>query len=146
VAGIELFCCGRVVEEDGDEEVLTLDTRRGRYRRLLLRDGRLEGAILLGDLRDAQQLRALLADRDEVPAALLDGPPGDANAQAEADAVIDPQLNICSCQAVTYGQIEHAIRDRALTTVEQVAEHTRASTGCGGCRPDVAAILARVRQ
>jgi ferredoxin-nitrate reductase len=145
VAGIELFCCGRVVEEDGDEEVLTLDTRRGRYRRLLLRDGRLEGAILLGDLRDAQQLRGLLTDRAEVPPALLDGPPGDANAQAEADAVIDPQLNVCSCQAVTYGQIEHAIRDRALTTVEQVAEHTRASTGCGGCRPDVAAILARVR-
>jgi NAD(P)H-nitrite reductase large subunit len=47
---------------------------------------------------------------------------------------------------VSYGQIEHAIRDRALTTVEQVAEHTRASTGCGGCRADVAAILARVRQ
>ena len=37
VAGVELFCCGRRCRcEDGDEEVLTLDTRRGRYRRLLL--------------------------------------------------------------------------------------------------------------
>ena len=144
VAGIELFCCGRVTEEEGDEEVLSLDTRQGRYRRLLVRDGRLQGAILLGDLRDAQRLRTLLADGDEVPPALLDGPPATANAAAEATAHVDPQLNVCSCQGVTHGEIEHAIRDRALTTVEQVAEHTRASTGCGGCRADVGAILERL--
>jgi len=142
VAGIELFCCGRVTEQDGDEEVLALDTRRGRYRRLLVRDGRLAGAILLGDLGDARALRALLDDDDEVPAALLDGPAATANAEAE---VVDPGLNVCSCQDVTHGEIEHAIRDRGLHTVEQVATSTRASTGCGGCRADVAAILARVR-
>jgi len=145
VAGIELFCCGRVNEEDGDEEVLSLDTRRGRYRRLLVRDGRLAGAILLGDLRHARPLRELLHAQDEVPPALLDGPAGSANADALADAVVDPAMNICSCQGVTHGEIEHAIRDRGLTSVEQVAEHTRASTGCGGCRPDVAAILARLK-
>ncbi|MTD45261.1 (2Fe-2S)-binding protein [Conexibacter sp. W3-3-2] len=54
-------------------------------------------------------------------------------------------MNVCSCQGVTHGEIEHAIRDRGLTSVDQVAEHTRASTGCGGCRPDVAEILARLR-
>jgi NAD(P)H-nitrite reductase large subunit len=43
---------------------------------------------------------------------------------------------------VTRGEIVHAIRDRGLRTVAQVAEHTRALTGCGGCRPDVAALLA----
>ncbi|WP_372788388.1 molybdopterin-dependent oxidoreductase [Paraconexibacter sp.] len=145
VAGIELFCCGRVAEEDGDEEVLSLDTRRGRYRRLLLREGRLAGAILLGDLRDARRLRELLHDQDEVPAELLDGPPVTANAQA-LDGTTDPAMNVCSCQGVTHGEIEHAIRDRGLTTIEQVAEHTRASTGCGGCRPDVAAIVARMRR
>ncbi|WP_158276642.1 nitrate reductase [Paraconexibacter algicola] len=145
VAGIELFCCGRVLEEDGDEEVLALDTRQGRYRRLLLRDGRLEGAILLGDLRDARALRELLRDRGEVPASLLDGPAASANADAALAGAVDPAMNVCSCQGVTHGEIEHAIRDRGLTSVDQVAEHTRASTGCGGCRPDVAEILARLR-
>jgi len=145
VAGIELFCCGRVTEEPGDEEVLALDTRRGRYRRLLVRDGRLEGAILLGDLRDARALRELLKDRGEVPAALLDGPVASANTEAALTAEVDPATNVCSCQGVSHGAIEHAIRDRGLTTVDQVAEHTRASTGCGGCRPDVAEILARLK-
>jgi ferredoxin-nitrate reductase len=146
VAGIELFCCGRVAEEDGDEEILSLDTRRGRYRRLLVREGRLAGAILLGDLRDARALRELLADGDEVPPALLDGPAVTANAEADLDADLDPATNICSCQGVTLGTIEHAIRDRGLRTVEQVAEHTRASTGCGGCRTDVAQVLERMRE
>jgi NAD(P)H-nitrite reductase large subunit len=55
-------------------------------------------------------------------------------------------MNVCSCQGVTRGEIVHAIRDRALDTVEQVAEHTRASTGCGGCRPDIAALLSALRE
>ena len=110
-----------MTEEDGDEEVLSLDTRRGRYRRLLVRDGRLAGAILLGDLRDARALRELLRDGDEIPPELLDGPATTTNAEA-AEVAIDPATTICSCQGVTHGEIEHAIRDRDLTTVEQVAE------------------------
>ena len=144
VAGIELFCGGRVSADERDEEVLALDTRRGRYRRLLVgEDGRLAGAILLGDLRDARALRELLADGDAVPAALLDGfPDGPPGGYADASPLAgDPAVNVCSCQGVTRGQIVHAIRDRRLTTVEAVAQHTRASTGCGGCRPDVQALL-----
>ena len=149
VAGIDLFCCGRVAEEEGDEEVLALDTRRGRYRRLLVdADGRLAGAILLGDLRDAKALRERLHDGDELPEALIDGwagGSGDAGSAIDA-AEGDSGAVICSCQAVTRGEIVHAIKDRGLTTVAQVSEHTRASTGCGGCRPDVEAILGALRE
>jgi len=53
---VDLFCGGRAVADRGDEEVLALDSRRGRYRRLVLQDGRLVGAVLLGDLRDARAL------------------------------------------------------------------------------------------
>jgi ferredoxin-nitrate reductase len=145
VAGVELFCCGRVAAEERDEEVLALDTRRGRYRRLLIdAEGRLAGAILLGDLRDARTLRELLVERGEVPDALLDGF-ADAPAEGYGDPGIldaDPAANVCSCQGVTRGEIVHAIRDRGLRTVEQVAEYTRASTGCGGCRPEVSELVA----
>jgi ferredoxin-nitrate reductase len=147
VAGIELFCCGRVTASGRDEEVLALDSRRCRYRRLLIdEDGRLAGAILLGDLRDARTLRELLDGRDEVPPELLDGF-ADAPSEGYGDPALadtNPEVNVCSCQGVTRGDIVHAIRDRALTTVEQVAEHTRASTGCGGCRHDVTDLLASV--
>ena len=146
VAGIELFCCGRVAAQQHDQEIHTLDTRRGRYRRLLIgQDGRLAGAILLGDLHHSRDLRELLASGEKPPDTLLDkfitAQPIDGNDVALGD----PETNVCSCQGITRGQIIHAIRDRALTTVEQVAEHTTASTGCGGCRPDVTALLAALQ-
>ena len=52
VAGIDLFCAGQAAEHDPlAEEVIALDSRRERYRKLVLRDGALAGATLLGDAR-----------------------------------------------------------------------------------------------
>ena len=142
VAGIDLFCCGRVAAQPRDEEVLSLDSRRGRYRRLLIdADGRLAGAILLGDLREAAAAPAACRPASACPTRCSPTPVPAAD-PAEDDG--DPELNVCSCQGVTQGEIVDAIRERRLTTVAQVAEHTRASTGCGGCRADVEALLARV--
>src|SRR5262249_38590711 len=110
VAGIDLFCCGQVDHQDDNDELLALDTRRGHYRRLLIdRDRRLVGAILLGDLRDAQRLKELLTDGEEVPTDLLDSF-GAASASSASTEGLDPAINICSCQTVTRGEIIHAIR------------------------------------
>ncbi|WP_354700793.1 molybdopterin-dependent oxidoreductase [Paraconexibacter sp. AEG42_29] len=141
VAGIDLFSGGRATAQDDDDELLALDSRRGVYRRLLVREDRLVGAILLGDLREARTLRELLASGDPVPDALLAGPSSTEGDDA-VEVPTDPHATVCSCMNVERGEIGRIIRDRGLTTVEQVAEHTRASTGCGGCRSDVAAILA----
>jgi ferredoxin-nitrate reductase len=141
VAGIDLFSGGRAAVGDGEDELLALDSRRGTYRRRIVREDRLVGAILLGDLREARPLRELLASGEAVPEALLAGPSAAPGADA-ATASADPNATVCSCMNIERGEITRAIRDRALTSVEQVAEHTRASTGCGGCRVDVAAILA----
>jgi ferredoxin-nitrate reductase len=138
VAGVDLFCGGRAVANRGDEEVLALDSRRGRYRRLVLQDGRLVGAVLLGDLRDARALRELLSTGEPVPEALLE-PAGDAAGEPELPA--DPRTTVCSCMSVAQGDIAAAIRDRGASTVEHIAAHTRATTGCGGCAGDVRAVL-----
>ncbi|ERL51584.1 hypothetical protein BJB45_13085 [Halomonas huangheensis] len=51
VSGISLFAFGPT-DAEGDHEVLTYhDNERGEYRRLLLTDGRLVGAVLYGDTR-----------------------------------------------------------------------------------------------
>jgi ferredoxin-nitrate reductase len=137
VAGVDLFCCGRTVPEPEDEEVLALDTREGYYRKLVLRDGRLAGAILLGALDEARALRELLKTGAPVPGAMLERGGG----APAADAPEDPKATVCSCMDVSLGEIQTAIRARGLRTVAEVARHTRASTGCGGCRTEVAAIV-----
>jgi ferredoxin-nitrate reductase len=141
VAGIELFCGGRPAAEVGDEEIVALDSRRGRYRRLLLRDGRLVGTILFGDLRDASVLRAQLASGAPMPEAMLDPAPPD----AVTAAAPDPHATVCTCMGVVHEEITAAIDVLDLDSVEEIERNTRAGSGCGTCRVDLAAILAARR-
>jgi ferredoxin-nitrate reductase len=140
VAGVDLFCGGEAAPASGDDEVIVLDSRRGRYRRLLLRDERLVGTILLGDLRDAPALREHLADRRRLPEALLEPMP--AGVPASPAAVEDPAAIVCTCMSVSQGEIAGAISSQALETVADVGRCTRAGTGCGTCHLTIEALLA----
>ncbi|MCP9491124.1 MAG: molybdopterin-dependent oxidoreductase [Solirubrobacteraceae bacterium MAG38_C4-C5] len=138
VSGVGVFAGGASTGPlpDGAEEILVSDTRAGVHRRLVLEDGRLVGVSLVGDTTDARRLSGLLRDGLDVPEELL--LPGAGDAAGEPD----PAETICSCNAVTRGELERAIASRGLRTVAQVGRVTRATTGCGGCTEEVESILA----
>ena len=48
---------------------------------------------------------------------------------------------ICHCFEVSREEIENAIREKGLKTVEEVGEVTNAGTGCGGCQEQIQEIL-----
>jgi len=52
---------------------------------------------------------------------------------------------ICTCFGVTDREIETAVRDNNLTTVEEVTNFTKAGGGCGGCHTEIQKIIDRVR-
>jgi assimilatory nitrate reductase catalytic subunit len=73
-------------------------------------------------------------------------PPGvevaDGVASGSASALADdPSAAVCTCMSVTQGEVCAAISALKLESVEDVGQHTRAGTGCGTCRPDIAALL-----
>jgi NifU-like protein len=51
---------------------------------------------------------------------------------------------ICKCFNVTDKEIERAVRDHHLTTVEEVTNYTKAGGGCGGCHDQIREIIARI--
>jgi ferredoxin-nitrate reductase len=132
VAGVDVFAGGSASGEDGDDEIVLSDSRRGAYRKLVLRDDRLRGAVLVGDLADARRLSELLRSGAPVPDDVLS--PG-TSAPAPLDGVV------CSCNQVTRAEIDDAIRARALRTVAQVGNATRAGTGCGSCARDIQTLI-----
>jgi len=139
VMGVDLFAAGRAQAAEGEEELLSLDTRRGRYRKLVVADDRLVGAVLLGDLSEAVTLRRLVEEGRPAPAELLEASlpvAGTAAAAAQASGVV------CSCADVTREQIEQAIVAGGLERVAAVAQATGATTGCGGCRTEIERLLA----
>lgn len=53
---------------------------------------------------------------------------------------------VCKCFGVTDREIEKAIRENNLKTVEQVTYYTKAGGGCRSCHPKIEAIIERVRK
>jgi ferredoxin-nitrate reductase len=138
VAGVELFAGGETVTDEAHDEILFADTRRRRYRRLILDGQRLASATLVGDVAEAKTLSGLLRTGDPVPASLLE-PMG----AGEPVADEGPEAIVCSCNTVTRGQLADAIRGGGLSTVAGLGRATRAGTGCGGCTGDLETLLAR---
>lgn len=53
---------------------------------------------------------------------------------------------VCECFGVTDKEIERAIRENNLKTVEEVTNYTKAGGGCGNCHEEITNIIARIQQ
>ncbi len=63
----------------------------------------------------------------------------------KADKQLDGEI-VCTCFGVTDKEIERAIRENNLTTVEQVTHYTKAGGGCGGCIGKIEEILSKINK
>ncbi len=52
---------------------------------------------------------------------------------------------VCECFGVTDKEIEQAIRENNLSTIEEVTNYTKAGGGCGGCHEEIQKIIDRVK-
>jgi nitrite reductase (NADH) large subunit len=124
VAGVEVASMGCVMPAaDTDEVIQVVEERRGIYRKLVVRDGRLVGAVVVGE----SESPAALANRLDVLCT------GDVS-----PAAADPE--VCNCHHVCQSTIVDAIRD-GRTTLPQLAAETKAGTGCGSCRGQLANLI-----
>ncbi len=66
VTGIDLFSAGDFNGSEGDEEIVFRDLRRGVYKKLVVRDGRIAGAVLYGDVADGSWYYELMIEGADV--------------------------------------------------------------------------------
>jgi nitrite reductase (NADH) large subunit len=142
--GVDVASFGAPVDADGARAIACHDEVRGTYHRLVLSpDGsRLLGGVLVGDTSDYARL--LHMARSRKPVELADLPAfGPARGGAPAAAIeLGDDAPVCSCNHVSVGGVRAGIRAGGLTTVAEVKACTHAGTGCGGCLPVVADLLA----
>ncbi|WP_084469405.1 FAD-dependent oxidoreductase [Jiangella gansuensis] len=145
-ADVDLAAMGDTDVDDLDEELEVLrfaDPARGTYQKIVIRDERVTGAIMLGGPETVGTVTQLFDRAELVPldrrALIFPGVADGAGAVDPADLPDDH--TVCRCNGVSCGQIRTACLGGART-VADIAAKTRATTGCGGCRSDVAALLA----
>ncbi|NOU01199.1 MAG: NAD(P)/FAD-dependent oxidoreductase [Gallionella sp.] len=148
VTGIDLFSAGDFNPTEGDEELLLQDAARGVYKKLVLRDNKIRGAVMYGDTVDGPWYFQMLRDGTDVSEMrehILFGQShlGDAGRGGAASvANMADTAEICGCNGVCKGAIVKAIVDKKLFTLEEVRAHTKASSSCGSCTGLVESILA----
>ncbi|MBM7517256.1 FAD-dependent oxidoreductase [Nocardioides nitrophenolicus] len=120
----------------GGEVVEVANPVAGSHRRLVVRDGRIVAATLVGDLSRVGLItqhfdrRTVLGPHEPGALLLPERAPGVGKAPALPD-----DAEVCACAGVTAGRI------RACSSLEQVRDTTRATTGCGGCASTVRQLL-----
>jgi assimilatory nitrate reductase electron transfer subunit len=129
--------------DDAGADVVRLeDPAQGRYAKLVLRDERVAGAIVLGCPEAAATITQLFDSRAPVPAdrlGLLVGRRATASGGDTTPALLPNRSIVCRCNTVTKGQLSTAWLAGARS-VPALATATRATTGCGSCKDAVAGI------
>jgi nitrite reductase (NADH) large subunit len=151
VTGIDLFSAGNYMGGEGHEEIVFQDAASGTYKKLVLKDDKLAGAVLYGDTLDGAWYFELMRDGTNVAGyrdKLLfgrhhigDSGAGGGDEKTRVLALPDT-AEICGCNGVCKGDIVKAIRDKKLFTLDEVRAHTKASGSCGSCTGLVETLLA----
>lgn len=136
VAGLEVATMGCSEPERPEDDVFQiLEERKNTYRKLIVRDRRLIGAILVGNASAAGTLVQLFDRGDPLPEDPLE-------VLVNAPAAANAERLICNCNKVTDVAIKEAIAGGS-DSVEAIGQATRAGTGCGSCKAELLQLLNR---
>jgi nitrite reductase (NADH) large subunit len=135
IMGVDVFSAGEINDKvDGSEIVRYEDPSLGIYKKLILKDGKLAGVILVGETTDSHRYMEWLRSRTDLTKLrrqlLFPDPVQDGGLDT---AQMSYSETVCGCMGVTKGTIIHAVHDKGVSTLSQLKECTRASTGCGSC-------------
>jgi nitrite reductase (NADH) large subunit len=139
VTGVDVFSAGALAGGEESGELTYHDTARQIYKKLVVRDGKIDGVVLYGDVGDSNWYLDLLRSGEDITPfqdAILFGQSvvaamGKVKPLSVADFADDYQ--ICGCNGVCKGTITQAITENGLTTLDEVRQHTKASASCGSC-------------
>ena len=140
VSGIDVFSAGDFSGGEGSEDIVLRDATRGIYKRVIVKDDRIVGAVLYGDTADGNWYFDLLRkgeDVSEIRDALIFGQAfasgGGASANPiDAVAALSNDAEICGCNGVSKGKVLACI-DGGAHTLDAVRAGCKASASCGSC-------------
>jgi len=119
------------------EEILFTDLKKRYYKKCIVRNDRLVGAILIGDKAEFAEYRMLIEEKIELSEKREE--------LLRSGAKPQPVLGtlVCSCNHVGTGNIQELVNS-GVTDFEEVCKRTGAGLGCGSCKPEVQSLIQAV--
>jgi len=137
VAGVDVASMGSLEPElESDQVFQIIEERRSAYRKLIVRDGHLVGAMLVGNTAATATLVQLFDRGDPLPEDPLEALCQFRGGGAAANA----DRQVCNCHKVSERALRDAISNGA-DSVEALGESTKAGTGCGSCKTELGQLI-----
>ncbi|MCY9112678.1 NADPH-nitrite reductase [Bacillus atrophaeus] len=143
VSGVEVFSAGEFNESDDKKAIKVFDEQDGIYKKIVLRENQIVGAVLFGDSSEGNRLFSMIqkeADISETSKISILQPLNQEAGTSLVAAMSDDEI-ICGCNGVSKGNIIHAIQEQGCSSTDEIKACTGASRSCGGCKPLVEELL-----
>jgi nitrite reductase (NADH) large subunit len=124
VTGIELFSLGDSVDDEDGQEIVLCDAAAGVYKRLMIKDNRIIGAVLFGETSDGvwfNDLKNKELDISEMRDTLIFGQAYQGGSSLDpmaAVAALPGDAEISDCNGVCKGKITGGIIQKELTSLD----------------------------
>jgi ferredoxin-nitrate reductase len=124
--------------DDSYEEIIFADLKQRYYKKCIVKDDLLVGAILMGDKNEFAEFKSMIESKIELSDKRNSLLRGSSNAKPVLGKLV------CSCSQVGSGNIEEAIKS-GTTNFTELCRSTGAGLGCGSCKTEVKEILSKIK-
>lgn len=133
LSGLDLCSIGIAeipADDDDYEEILFIDKSKRYYKKCIIKDDRLVGAILIGDKSEFAEFKTLIEDRIELSERRMQ--------LLRSGKRTEPVLGklVCSCNQVGAGNLQKLLDD-GCTELGDICRRSGAGLGCGSCKPEI---------
>jgi ferredoxin-nitrate reductase len=138
---INLCSIGQVFipeNDDSYEEIVFADLGQRYYKKCIVKNDLLVGAILMGDKNEFAEFKTLIESKTELSDKRNTLLRGSSNAKPVLGKLV------CSCSQVGNGNIEETIKS-GVTNFTELCKTTGAGLGCGSCKSEVKEILSKYK-
>lgn len=151
VSGVNVFSAGNFHSTEGSDTIEFTDKSKGVYKKIVLKDDIIQGAVMFGNTKEGSRIFQLMTDSQIIDDAqrqsliFSSANIGDIGHSGINEAAqMAPNTIVCGCNGVTKQHIVTAIKEQGLTSREDIVSCTKAAGSCGGCATIVDDILASV--
>tara|TARA_R110000868_G_scaffold29420_2_gene109319 strand:- start:1961 stop:5494 length:3534 start_codon:yes stop_codon:yes gene_type:complete len=127
------------MDDNTYEEIILMDVSKKYYKKCIVKDDTLKGAILMGDKNEFAEFKRLIEEEIELSEKrneLLRG---------QSNSVPLKGKLVCSCSQVGEGNLIETI-NRGCEDFSKLCSETGAGLGCGSCKPEIQDILRKQLQ
>ncbi|MBT1696610.1 molybdopterin-dependent oxidoreductase [Fulvivirgaceae bacterium PWU4] len=133
LSGLDLCSIGIAeipADDDDYEEILFIDKSKRYYKKCIIKDDRLVGAILIGDKSEFAEFKTLIEDKIELSERRMQ--------LLRSGKKTEPMLGklVCSCNQVGAGNLQKLLDD-GCTELGDICRRSGAGLGCGSCKPEI---------